>query len=168
MITIYMLSANGWFFEGITMGYNQVDLLYQYSLKYYHHAENYQQNILQDITKTFGLRLKKRAAINLISHDFNSHWNGILKDVKWKLLTLLLTKAQKSSESADSEFQEIIKKEHPSNYVKEKELVEKWNLKLKKLLEERRKKKWYKFQNRVPAPKKRRRNNLLVSDRECS
>ena len=126
-----MLSANGWFFEGITMGYNQVDLLYQYSLKYDHHAENYQQNILQDITKTFGLRLKKRAAINLISHDFNSHWNGILKDVKWKLLTLLLTKAQKSSENADSEFQEIIKKEHPSNYVKEKELVEKWNLKLR-------------------------------------
>ena len=46
-------------FEGKTMRYNQVDLLYQHALKYYHHAENYQQSILQDIT-LFGLRLKKK------------------------------------------------------------------------------------------------------------
>ena len=46
-------------FEGKTMRYNQVDLLYQHALKYYHHAENYQQSILQDITP-FGLRLKKK------------------------------------------------------------------------------------------------------------
>ena len=54
---IYLISK--WMvFEGITMRYNQVDLLYQHALKYYHHAENYQQSILQDITP-FGLRLKK-------------------------------------------------------------------------------------------------------------
>ena len=88
--------------------------------------------------------------------------NGILEDAERKLLTLLLEEAQKISESA--EFQEIIKKEHPNNYVKEKELVEKRNLKLKRLLEERRKKKWHKFRNRVPFPEKRRSNNLLMSD----
>ena len=56
-------------------------------------------------------------------------------------MTLLLQEAQKISESADSEFQEIIKKGNRNNYVKQKELVEKRNLKLKRLLEERPKKK---------------------------
>ena len=135
VVTIYILSVNGWFFEDITMRYNQVDLLYHHALTYYHHAENYQQIILQDITP-FGLRLKKRAAINSISPDFNSYCNGTLEDAERKLLTLLLEEVQKILESA-----EIIKKEHPNNYVKEKELVEKRNLKLKRLLEERRKKK---------------------------
>ena len=116
---IYILSLNGRFFEGITMRYNQVDLLYQHVLKYYHHTENYQQIILQDITR-FGLRLKRRAAINPIFSDFNSHWNGILKDTERTLLTLLLEEAQKISVSVDSEFQEIFKKEHANNYVKEK------------------------------------------------
>ena len=106
------------------MRYNEVDLLYQHMLKYDHHAENYQQSILQDITH-FGLRVKKKAAINPISPDFSSQWNGIVKDAEQKLLTLLLKEAQEISKSADSEFQESIKKKHPNNYVKEKELVEK-------------------------------------------
>ena len=84
MITIYILSVNGWFFEDITMPYNQADLLYQHALKYCHRAENYQQSILQDITP-FGLRLKNRAAINPISPDFNSHRNGIFKGAERRL-----------------------------------------------------------------------------------
>ena len=53
------------------MPYNQVFLLKQHVLKYCHYAENYQQSILQDITP-FALRLKKKAAVNPISPDFNS------------------------------------------------------------------------------------------------
>ena len=163
MITIYILSVNGWFLEGITMRYNQVDLLYQHVLKYYHHAENYQQSILQDITH-FGLWLKRKAAINPISPDFNSQWNQTLKDAERKLLTLLLKEAKEILMSGDSEFLESIKKEHPNNYAKEKELYEKRNLKLKRLVEEGQKKKWHKFQNCVSAPEKRRDNNPLMSD----
>ena len=37
-------------------------------------------------------------------------------------------------------------------------------MKLKRLLEERGKKKWHKFRNHVLAPEKRRSNNLLLSD----
>ena len=37
-------------------------------------------------------------------------------------------------------------------------------MKLKRLLEQRRKKKWHKFRNHVLAPEKRKSNNLLVSD----
>ena len=114
---------------GITMPYNQVDLLNRHVLKYYHHAENYQQSILQDITH-FGLRLKKKAAINPIPPDFNSQWNGILKDAEWKPLKLLLKEAQSISKSTNSEFQESIKKEQPNNYVKEKDLVEKKEFKI--------------------------------------
>ena len=144
VIALYILSVSGWFFESFTMRNNQVDLLYQHALKYYHHAENYKQSILQDITP-FGLRLKKKAAINPISPDFNIEWNGILKDAERKLLKLLLKEVQDISRNADKEFKESIKKEHPNNYVKEKEFVEKRNSKFKKVLEERRKKKWQKF-----------------------
>ena len=144
VITLYILSVSGWFFESFTMRNNQVDLLYQHALKYYHHAENYKQSILEDITP-FGLRLKKKAAINPISPDFNIEWNGILKDAERKLLKLLLKEVQDISRNADKEFKESIKKEHPNNYVKEKEFVEKRNSKFKKVLEERRKKKWQKF-----------------------
>ena len=76
----------------------------------------------------------------------------------------MLKEAQEIWVSADSEFLESIKKEHPNNYVKEKELVEKRNLKLKRLLEERQRKKWHKFRNCASAPEKRRDNNPLLSD----
>ena len=65
VITLYILLVNGWLFESFTMRNNQVDLLYQHALKYGHHAENYKQSILEDITP-FGLRLKKKAAINYL------------------------------------------------------------------------------------------------------
>ena len=68
VITLYILSVNGWFFESFTMRNKQVDLLYQHALKYDHHAEYYKQSISEDITP-FGLRLKKKAAINPISPD---------------------------------------------------------------------------------------------------
>ena len=100
VITLYILSVSGWVFESFTMRNNQVDLLYQHALKYYHHAENYKQSILQDITP-FGLRLKKKAAINPISPDFNIERNGILKDAERKLLKLLLKEVQEISCNAD-------------------------------------------------------------------
>ena len=54
VITLYILSVNGWFFESFTMRNNQVDLLYQHALNYDHHAGNYKQSILEDNTP-FGL-----------------------------------------------------------------------------------------------------------------
>ena len=106
--------------------------------------------------------VEKKAAIKPISHDLNNQWNEKLKDAERKLSKVLLK--EEISKSADSEFQESIKKEHPNSYVEEKDLVEKMNLKLKRLLEERWKKKWHKFRNRVPAPEKRKYNNLFLSD----
>ena len=124
MITLCILSVNGWFFESFIMRNDQVDLLYQHALKYGHHAENYKQSVLEDITP-FGLRLKKKAAINPLSNDFNIEWNGKPKDDKRKLLKLLLKEVQDISRKADKELKESIEKEHRNNYVKEKELVEK-------------------------------------------
>ena len=89
--------------------------------------------------------MKKKAAINSISPDFKIEWNGILKDAERKLLKLLLKEVQDISRNADKELKESIKKEHPNNYVKEKELVEKRNSKFKKILEGRIKKKKQKF-----------------------
>ena len=40
VITLCILSVNGWIFNAITMHFNEIDLLYQKALKYQHHAEN--------------------------------------------------------------------------------------------------------------------------------
>lgn len=46
-------------------------------------------------------------------------------------------------------------------------LVEKWNLKLKRILEERQKNKRQKFRNPVPAPEQRDNNPVVRLYREC-
>ena len=108
--------------------------------------------------------MKRKAAINPISPDFNIQWNGILKDAERKLLRLLLKAVQDMSRNADKELKESIEKEYPNNSVKEKELVEKRNSKFKKILEERRKKKWQKFRNQPHVLSNRKSKNVRVSD----
>ena len=46
---------------------------------------NYREILLHDITP-FGLQLKKKAAINEISPNFDNQWNKVLKGVERKLL----------------------------------------------------------------------------------
>ena len=77
VITLRILSVNGWIFNAMTMHFNEIDLLYQKTLKYQHHAENYKERLAQDITP-FGLQLKEKAAISAISPDFNKYWNNVL------------------------------------------------------------------------------------------
>ena len=96
VITLCILSVNGWIFNAITMHFNEIDLLYQKALKYQHHAENYKESLAYDITP-FGLQLKKKAAISAISPDFDNQWNNVLKDAERKLLKLLLKEVNEIS-----------------------------------------------------------------------
>ena len=89
VITLCILLVNGWIFNVITMHFNKIGLLCQKPLKYQHHAENYKESLVQDITP-FRLQLKKKAAISAISPYFNNQWNNVLKDAERKLLKLLL------------------------------------------------------------------------------
>ena len=50
VITLCILSVNGWIFNAITMHFNEIYLLYQKALKCQYHAENYKESLVQDIT----------------------------------------------------------------------------------------------------------------------
>ena len=68
VIILCIFSVNGWIFNAITMHFNEIYLLYQKTLKCHHHAENYKESLVQDITP-FGLHIV--LYLQTISPDFN-------------------------------------------------------------------------------------------------
>ena len=70
--------------------------------------------------------------------------NGILKEAERKLLRLLL-KETVIYINTEIEFNEAIQNTFLERYVQEKELVQRRKLKVRKSLEERRRKKYVKF-----------------------
>ena len=138
---------------------NEIDLFYEKALKYQHHTENYKESLAQDITP-FGLQSKKKTAIGAISPDFDNqwnkeYWNNGLKDAERKLLKLLLKVINKILDEANKIFDEQVEVLCPH--------VQQRNLKYKKSLEERCRRKWLKFRRRVIKVKKQRKE-VLVSD----
>ena len=54
-----------------------LDILYEKSLRYQHHKENYQKNLLEGLIPS-GLLIKKHPDINAISDKFEGKWNLVL------------------------------------------------------------------------------------------
>ena len=100
-----ILLVNEWIFNAIAMHFNEIDLLFQETLKYQRHVENYKESLTKDITP-FGLQLKKKAAISAISADFNNQWNNMLKGTERKLLNLLLKEVNEISNETNKKFDE--------------------------------------------------------------
>ena len=92
------------FFDALTTHYNKVDLIFQQSLRYQYHAENYIESLEQDITTVFGFQTKTKDTINPISPDFKNLWKrlSILKEAEWNLLKLLLKETR--SAERDNKF----------------------------------------------------------------
>ena len=70
-----------------------LDLLYQKSLRYQHHRENYQTSLLEGLTPS-GFRIKKRLVMNTIFDTFKEQWNFVLYDTEKKLVQLLLKESE--------------------------------------------------------------------------
>lgn len=81
---IYMLNEmvvrNGWLSE--------TDILFQNSIPYSHHKENYSRSHQKGIT-TVGLRLKKKSAFVAVSGNRQTNWNEVLHTVEINLVQLL-------------------------------------------------------------------------------
>ena len=71
------------------------------------------------------LQLKKKAAINAISPDFDKQWNGILKKAEGKLLRLLLNETRQIYVNTEIECNEAIQSTFPKICVLKKELFQK-------------------------------------------
>ena len=84
--------ANGMVLHGETL--SQMDPLLQKSLRYKHHKMNYIQ-ILEEVIITSELKIKKKAAFQPVSEDFEAKWNSILHNAERNIVELLHYEAEK-------------------------------------------------------------------------
>ena len=74
--------------------FTKKDFLYQKSLCYQHHRENYQTSLLEGMTPS-RLQIKKCQTINAISDTFEEQWNFVFYNDKKKMVQLLLTEPKR-------------------------------------------------------------------------
>ena len=78
------------YFDGNT----HLDLLYEKSLRYQHHRENYQTSLLEGLTPS-GSRIKRRPAINTIFDTFEEQWNFVPLRCRKEIGPVLLKESER-------------------------------------------------------------------------
>ena len=69
---------------------------------------------------TIWATVEKKAAIKVISPNFDNLWNAILKDPERKFLRLLLKGMEQIYINIELEFNEALQSKYPEIYVQEK------------------------------------------------
>ena len=70
-------------------GNTHLDYLYQKSLRYQHHRENYLTSLIEGLIPS-GLKSNKRPASESATDEFENQWNSNLYDAEKRLVKLLL------------------------------------------------------------------------------
>ena len=70
-------------------GNTHLDYLYQKSLHYQHHQENYHTSLLEGLIPS-GLKINKRLAFEAVTDEFENQWSYVLYDAEKRLVKLLL------------------------------------------------------------------------------
>ena len=66
-----------------------LDYLYQNSLSYQHHRENYLTSLLEGLIPS-GLKINKRPAFQVVTDESENQWKSVLYDTEKRLVKLLL------------------------------------------------------------------------------
>ena len=103
--------------------------------------------LLNNVTP-YGLQLKKKAQIEIVSEDFSVKWTNILYDVERKLVQLLLKVSQLMYDKPDKGLNDTIKWAYLENSLNIKNEIINRNLTLKITLNDRRVKKSRKFKQK--------------------
>ena len=74
-------------------GNTHLDYLYQKSLRYQHHRENYLTSLLKGLIPS-GLKINKRPAFEVVTDEFENQWNSVLYDAEKRLVKLLLKESE--------------------------------------------------------------------------
>ena len=94
-VYIYMLIIfNYVVIKGIVLNdrLSYLDHLFQKSLRYHHHKENYRISLPEGIIST-SLKIKKEPGFVPVTEQFNKKWNPILFNAERSLVELLLTES---------------------------------------------------------------------------
>ena len=117
----------------VLSGWNMhLDLLYQKSIRYQHHLENYVTSLLDGFTPS-GLRIKKRPAFKAVR-------NSIFYDTEKRLVELLLKESEEAVSVVEAEIQVEIERSDSTNEILKD--LEKKHKDYKEQLEKKWKKKW--------------------------
>ena len=99
LIILYHMVNGMVVFDGNT----HLDYLYQKSLRYQHHRENYLKSLLEGLILS-GLKINKRPAFESVTDEFESHWNSVLYDAEKRLVKLLLKESENVIAKVPSEI----------------------------------------------------------------
>ena len=139
---VYMLNEmvirNGWLSE--------TDILFQKSIHYSNHKENYLRSIQEGIPP-IELRLKKKLAFAAISEDFQMKWDEVLHTADMNLVQLLNVELGKVIAKLEKDIDDHLKRDYPESFREKHLQFEKKPWKFTMELEQRHEKKWLKFKN---------------------
>ena len=121
-----------------------LDNLFQKSLCYDHHKENYQTSLRDGIIPP-GLQIKIEPAIVPLTKDFQKHWESILYDAETRLVKLLLKESENIIASIEVEFDQRLQLQYPESAQEKKSEIVNKHQSFKNKFNRRRKKKWAKF-----------------------
>ena len=103
MITIYVfLFALG--LRDYSMNMQDLSNLYNKTIQYDHHAENYKYSIIKG-KSPYCLQINKKPGIQTISLEFPEKWNSFLRNAERQLIELLLTEAKVVSKAVQNKFE---------------------------------------------------------------
>ena len=124
----------------------KLENIYNKKLHYEHHHKNFEESILRDITP-YGMRIYKKLGISGISPDFMEQRNSVLKSRERHLVELLLKESQKIVSSLNNEFETLLKSSFPKDFKVERDRIVKRGKKIVRSLQDKRIKKWRKFES---------------------
>ena len=122
-------------------GTEYLDRLLQKSYRYEHHLLNYQESKKSGLIPN-GLRINKSPSIKPLSKDFNQRWNEILYNAENNLVELLLYESNKVVAKMQIDLDQEIKRIDPRNYDKARRNLDNKHANYKRMLKNRRSKKW--------------------------
>ena len=102
-----MVIRNGWLSE--------TDILFQKSIRFSHHKENYLRSLQEGIPPV-GLRLKKKPAFVSISEDFQTKWDEVLQTAEMNLVQLLNVESGQVIAKLEKDIDAHLKRDYPDSF----------------------------------------------------
>ena len=118
---------------------SHLDHLFQKSLRYNHHKENYKIS-LEEVVTPIGLKLRKDPAFLPVTDGFQQKWDAILFNAERNLVELLLVETDSVIKKLELDFDKEMKRLFPNSIEENRSVIKKKHQPYKKQLSRRRRK----------------------------
>ena len=105
-------------------GNSHLDHLFQKSLRYNHHKDNYKISLEEGVMST-GLKLRKDPAFLPVTDGFRKKWSAILFNVERNLAELLLVKTDSVIKKHELDFSKELKRLFSNSIEENRSVIKK-------------------------------------------